>query len=118
MAKPQVVSFAPLEEAAKRIADLPDHQPGDGFDPDKQTFNDVFFAEMVGASPRSIKRWRSVGEVPWISADQMAVALGLHPVLVWGQEWLDLDADYVQTQIAKEMRKLGTSARQPAQAHS
>jgi hypothetical protein len=108
MAKPKSVTFEPLEKMARQIADLPDYQPGDR-STDKITFNDNTFAMMVGSSPRTLKRWRSEGKIPWLSADQMAIALGLHPILVWGDEWLALDEDYVRAEISKEMRKLAVA---------
>lgn len=68
-----------------------------------QMFTDKLFAEMIGASERALARWRANGgQVPWPSADVAAIRLGTHPVLVWGQEWLDLDADYVAAEAARE----------------
>lgn len=45
-------------------------------------------AEIIGMAPASMHRWFADGVVPSIAkADQAAVALGLHPVQIWGDEW-------------------------------
>jgi hypothetical protein len=54
----------------------------------------VEFAHACRTTERAVTRWRSNGMVPWISADEAAVALGLHPMLVWGNAWLNVKDDF------------------------
>jgi len=51
------------------------------------------FAEATNTNPRMVVRWRKEGALPWPSADRAAIGLGLHPILVWGDQWLRLDED-------------------------
>jgi hypothetical protein len=38
-----------------------------------------------------VTRWITAGEtLSWVSADEAAIALGLHPILVWGEAWLNV----------------------------
>lgn len=52
------------------------------------------FAAMVGVTPRAVARWQRTGRIPWMSADAAAVTLGYHPVLVWGDDWLNVKGDF------------------------
>ncbi len=45
-------------------------------------------AAMLDVSARSLQRLRHTGLTPW-TADRLAIAAGLHPLLVWGKAWLD-----------------------------
>lgn len=51
--------------------------------------NDDELALALGASRRSVTRWRQRG-IDWWIADVLATAIGLHPSWVWPQ-WWDLD---------------------------
>jgi hypothetical protein len=52
---------------------------------------------MIGFSSRNVTRWRSNGgNIPWESADKAACKLGLHPSLVWGDEWWNVKGDFAQ----------------------
>lgn len=46
----------------------------------------LVLAEAAGVAPATLYRWRRSG-VPVLRADELAVALGFHPVEVW-PEWL------------------------------
>lgn len=43
----------------------------------------VEMAERTGICDRSIVRWLATGAVPDRSADRLAIALELHPAIVW-----------------------------------
>lgn len=64
-------------------------------------------ADMIGISSRAITRWRKEGGIPWISADEAAVAIGLHPLLVWGDDWLNVrdDFDKLERKASREMQR-------------
>ncbi len=79
--KPGYFPVAPLEAIARTKADLSD-----------DAWNSEEFAEMVGVSSRAIARWRTAGNrLDWKVADRCAVALGLHPLNIWGDDWLRPD---------------------------
>lgn len=44
----------------------------------------------AGVHTRSFYQWRRVGHLPAAVADRLAIALGLHPVLLWPEEWPDV----------------------------
>jgi len=74
----------PLWEIARTMSDDP-------------TFSQKDFARMVNHSQRAVTRWITADRtIPWISADESAIALGLHPILVWGNEWLNVKGDYTR----------------------
>lgn len=37
--------------------------------------------------------WVRADVLPELAADRMAVAIGLHPLLVWGDAWLEVGAE-------------------------
>lgn len=43
-------------------------------------------ARALGVHPRQVYRWRA-GGVTWAQADELAVAVGLHPAEVWPEWW-------------------------------
>lgn len=45
-------------------------------------------ADLVGVAPRSVHRW-SIEGVPLNRADEVAVALGVHPSAIWPQ-WYEV----------------------------
>lgn len=54
-------------------------------------------AALLGVTPRSIHRYRREGLSPHL-ADRLAIAAGSHPILVWGQSWVDaISADNGRT---------------------
>jgi hypothetical protein len=92
----------PLWDLARVQADIPD----DGLmTAGTMGFTAVLFAEMVGTTSRAVTRWRKEGQVPWLSADEAAVNLGLHPILVWGDDWLNVKGDFeaLQAEAHAEM---------------
>lgn len=121
MARSASLPLAPLERIARVQADLPVYDAGDT----GGTFNDQVFADMIGVSSRAISRWRVVpdpedpentdklGRIPWPSADQAAIMLGLHPYSVWGDDWLAMDYDVIYNgkdagAIKKALNTIGT----------
>lgn len=44
-------------------------------------------ADALGIAPRTAYRWRSEG-IPVDDADRLAIALGMHPIEIWGDDWL------------------------------
>jgi hypothetical protein len=45
-------------------------------------------APLLGVSPRTLHRYRHQGVDAW-TADQLAIGAGWHPLLIWGQDWID-----------------------------
>ena len=43
-------------------------------------------ADLIGVTGRSVHRWRAAG-ITEVNADRVAVALGLHPRMLWGPSW-------------------------------
>ena len=66
--------LAPLA-AHVRAQDLPDYRRGL-----------AELARQTGVHVRQVQRWKHSG-IPLERADSMAIALGLHPAEVWGDEW-------------------------------
>lgn len=52
------------------------------------------FARRVNTTVVAVNRWKKQGGIPWVSADEAAVAIGLHPLLVWGDAWLNVKGDF------------------------
>lgn len=50
-------------------------------------YTDGQLAELVGASIRTVQRWKNNSKIRVDLADRAALALGLHPVLLWGSLW-------------------------------
>jgi hypothetical protein len=48
----------------------------------------LVLCERLGISRRTYERWKRAG-VPAFRADAIAVALGFHPMDVWGDAWLE-----------------------------
>jgi hypothetical protein len=86
-------------------------------DGNAQPISDKEFARMVGVSSRTVARWRAeaqgefeflwdgtpaLGYVPWPSCDEAATSLGTHPILIWGDLWLDLDRDVIEMSAKPE----------------
>ncbi len=44
-------------------------------------------AALLDVSTRTLNRLRHTGLNPW-TADRLAIAGGLHPLLVWGEAWI------------------------------
>jgi hypothetical protein len=85
----------PLRKLAELKADL---HAEDG----RGGFTERLFAEMLGTTAMSLNRWSKTGMVPWASADECAVALGLHPALVWGDLWWNVKGDFDKLAAAAE----------------
>lgn len=52
------------------------------------------FARRVNTTVVAVNRWKKQGGIPWVSADEAAIAVGLHPLLVWGDAWLNVKGDF------------------------
>lgn len=72
---------------------------------DNPRFTQAEFARMINVTQRAITRWKSAGGIPWTSADEAAIRLGLHPMLVWGDAWLNVKGDYdkIRRRVENEM---------------
>lgn len=57
-------------------------------------FTALDFASRVGHNVKAVTRWSKQGEIPWLSADRAAIEMGVHPMAVWGLDWLDVKGDY------------------------
>lgn len=97
----------PLWQAALSQTDLPDAREADDMRAAVLTgFNSTIFADMIGVSTRNVSRWRKdEAGIPWPSADVAAIKLGLHPALVWGDEWWNVKGDFdeVCSEVWSEM---------------
>jgi hypothetical protein len=98
MATPNVaMPLEPLLALARRQASVQGMNEG-------STLSDREFASMVGVTSRTVARWRAAGNVlPWPAADEAATALGMHPINIWGWEWVELDADVIDGLAPKKV---------------
>jgi hypothetical protein len=63
---------------------------------DQERWSSAAFARMIRKPKRRVQEWRARGTLPWQTADEAAIALGFHPLLVWGDDWLELDRGVVE----------------------
>lgn len=61
--------------------------------PDAQITQEEF-ARRCNTTAHAVMRWKKQGGIPWVSADEAAIAVGLHPMLVWGDDWLNVKGDF------------------------
>jgi len=56
------------------------------FDPDS---DDIAVAEALGCNRAMVNKWRNDKSymISCWRADRMAIRIGLHPALVWGEQW-------------------------------
>lgn len=61
------------------------------FDPDT---DDVAIAAALGCNRSSVNKWRNdrAYMIGAYRADRMAIRIGLHPSLVWGDQWWQLES--------------------------
>jgi len=46
-------------------------------------------AEALGCNVSTVKKYlKNIGHIHFSKADQYAIRLGLHPFLIWGEEWV------------------------------
>jgi hypothetical protein len=45
-------------------------------------------ALLLGVSTRTLSRYTDSGMDAW-TADRLAIGAGWHPLLIWGQDWID-----------------------------
>jgi hypothetical protein len=65
------------------------------------------FVEMLGLEPRTIDRARKTGTISLVMADRLAIALKLHPIIVWPEEW-EAEALRRREQTAARLRRFET----------
>lgn len=53
----------------------------------EQRYNAKDFAEVAGCSLRTVVRWRTSRAIPLRWADRVAVALGVHPLAIWPDDY-------------------------------
>ena len=51
-------------------------------------------AMRVGVSKEAIRRWAEKDEIHYLKADRAACRLGLHPMTVWGDDWLRISPSH------------------------
>lgn len=51
----------------------------------------VEFADIVGISRRTLTIAARAGSITLWAADRLAVAMGAHPIEVWGDEWVTVN---------------------------
>ncbi len=74
--------FAPLDQHARIHRDMAPR----GTQHDGTAWSDRNLADLLGVTRRAVVRWRHAG-IPIYSADRAAVALGVHPSLIWPEWW-------------------------------
>jgi len=85
------VSFAPLYEVALEAANRCVN-PDLGWNQYAQhQGSTAAIADQLGVSSRTVERWKSAGDMPWLMADRLATALGHHPAELWCEEWRQLE---------------------------
>jgi lambda repressor-like predicted transcriptional regulator len=52
-------------------------------------------AELAGTSTRQLERWKAAGRIRAVMADRVAVAIGMHPAEIWGDQWWALASEEV-----------------------
>lgn len=48
---------------------------------------DADVAQLLNISRDALRRYRKAGTIPAELADPLAIAVGLHPLIVWGTDW-------------------------------
>lgn len=90
------VPVEPLEALAQSLYERTEEEP----------WSNNKFAQMVGVSNRAVGRWRAAGGlIPWTTADIAAVRLGIHPLNVWPELWLELDRGLIDGTDRKAERE-------------
>lgn len=46
-------------------------------------------AAMCSVDVRTVNRWRAERRLNVISADRVAIGMGMHPALIWGANWFE-----------------------------
>jgi hypothetical protein len=67
---------------------------------------------MLQISTRRLQRYHHEGLDPW-TADELAIAAGWHPLLVWGQDWIDAVASEAQGVLSEERGGYALSSPSP-----
>lgn len=73
----------------------------------------TIMAELVGRPRDVICRWQREGGIPLRAAEDCCDALGLHPVEVWGDDWIDAVEAYGEALSATRARLLGLDPNPP-----
>jgi hypothetical protein len=78
--------WEPVEEWAVRVGEAP------GRNNSRRPLSLNHLAERVGVHHRQVLRWRDQG-LNVYAADRVAVAMGLHPLLLWPDFHADLEEE-------------------------
>lgn len=90
------VPLGPLESLARSRADA-----------SCVLWTNEVFASLVGVSTRAISRWRAAGgQIQWGTADACATSLGLHPINVWGEVWIEQDRGVIDGTDKRSLRAM------------
>ena len=73
-------------------------------------------ALRLDATRSAVHRWRKFG-IPVFSADKAAIALGVHPCLIW-PEWFDVPAERPQRRLGRALAPCGTTAARRRHRHN
>lgn len=64
--------------------------------------NSAELSVMLGVNDTAVRRWMCDG-VPLSRCDEVAVRIGLHPILIWGEAWQKAeDADLATREAFRE----------------
>jgi hypothetical protein len=99
----QTVPLEPLEERAKFAF---------SHDNPEDPWSENAFAKMVGVSNGAIGRWKRSGNIPWASADTVAVRLGFHPMSIWPTEWMALDQGIIDGTDERTLKRVDRAIEQ------
>lgn len=83
------VPFAPLWRIARVESDLPD--AADFNDGTVTLFGLRWLSDLTGIHADTLSRYRRWDRITLAAADRCAVAIGRHPVEIWGDLWIDDD---------------------------
>jgi hypothetical protein len=75
----------------------------------EKPFSTRAFAQMINKPPRTVERWVKKGHIPWYAADAAAIALGLHPIMIWPNQWLALDQGLIDGTDKRAIRCVETA---------
>lgn len=68
-------------------------------------------ADILGVNPAQMMRWNQSGQIPFWDADVYASRLGIHPSLIWGEEyWTLMDVMTERAEASYHNRLRGQAA--------
>lgn len=54
-----------------------------------EQLGDAQVAAMCSVDVRTVNRWRTDRRLTVLSADRVAIGMGMHPAVVWGAVWFE-----------------------------